>query len=260
MSLTSDTDLVACGDLVRRGDPARFQAAMAAPVAARHVLFPIYAFNIEVARAPWVTQEPMIAEMRLQWWRDALEQIRSGDGARRHEVVTPLARVLDAERADLLDELIAARRRDIERVPFDSDADFSRYLAATSGNLMLVGARALGPVADDVVRDAGFALGLANWFRAIPALEAAGRRPLPDGRPDAVRAWAEEGLRCLARARSGRARVSRAASPAMLPLWEVGPILRQVVRLPRAVGEGALAVSPARSKATLFTRAMSGMW
>ena len=75
MSGGFDADLIACADIVRRADPARFQAAMAAPVAARSVLFPIYAFNVEVARAPWVTSEPMIAEMRLQWWVDALEEI-----------------------------------------------------------------------------------------------------------------------------------------------------------------------------------------
>ena len=51
---------------------------MAAPVEARRVLFPLYAFNVEVARAPWVTSEPMIGEMRLQWWRDALEEIARG--------------------------------------------------------------------------------------------------------------------------------------------------------------------------------------
>ena len=70
--------LQACADLVQRGDPDRFAAAMAAPVAARKVLFPLYAFNLEVARAPWVTEEPMIAEMRLQWWRDALGEIGGG--------------------------------------------------------------------------------------------------------------------------------------------------------------------------------------
>ena len=260
MSHVFDTDLVACADMVRRGDPSRFQATMAAPVAARVVLFPIYAFNLEVARAPWVTQEPVIAEMRLQWWRDALEQIRNGGGARRHEVVTPLARVLDADMTGLLDALIAARRWDTERAPFDSDADFTRYIAATSGNLMRVAARALGPARDDVVRDAGFALGLANWFRAIPALEAAGCRPLPDGRPEAVREWAEEGLRCLARARAQRAKVSRAAIPAMLPLWEAGLILRTAKRDPRKVGQGGLDVSPVRSRAMLITRAISGRW
>ncbi|MFO7758835.1 MAG: squalene/phytoene synthase family protein [Roseovarius sp.] len=260
MSPIFDTDLVACADMVRRADPSRFHATMAAPVAARPVLFPIYAFNIEVARAPWVTQEPMIAEMRLQWWRDALEQIRSGGGARRHEVVTPLARVLDAEAIDLLDALIAARRCDTERAPFESDADFRDYIAATSGNLMRVAARALGPARDGAVRDAGFALGIANWFCAIPALEKAGCRPLPDGRPEAVRAWATEGLRCLDAARGARAEVSRAAAPAMLPLWETGPVLRQAQRCPEDVGRGTLKPSPARSRALLLLRAMSGRW
>jgi len=70
--MTFDDDLVACAKLVERGDPLRFRTVMAAPLHARRVLFPLYAFNVEVSRAPWVTQEPMIAEMRLQWWRDAL--------------------------------------------------------------------------------------------------------------------------------------------------------------------------------------------
>ena len=46
----------ACAALVARGDPDRFLSAMAAPVAARAVLFPLYAFNLEVAKAPWLTQ------------------------------------------------------------------------------------------------------------------------------------------------------------------------------------------------------------
>ncbi|MDZ7709930.1 MAG: squalene/phytoene synthase family protein [Roseovarius sp.] len=218
MSGEFDADLIACADIVRRADPARFQAAMAAPVAARRVLFAIYAFNVEVARAPWVTQEPMIAEMRLQWWVDALEDIRAGGVVRRHEVVTPLARVLDADGAGWLIDLIEARRWDIGRDPFADEGDFTRYIEATSGNLIRAAARALGPAEEAALMDAGFALGLANWFRAIPALEAAGRKPLPDGRPEAVRALAREGLRRLAKVRSGRGAVSRAAAPALLPL------------------------------------------
>ena len=58
---------------------------------ARRVLFPLYAFNIEVSRAPWVTAEPMIAEMRLQFWRDVVEEIAAGKPPRAHEVAAPLA-------------------------------------------------------------------------------------------------------------------------------------------------------------------------
>lgn len=96
--MSFDADLIACAQLVERGDPDRFAATMAAPVEARKVLFPVYAFNVEVSRAPWVTQEAIIAEMRLQWWTDALEEIASGGLVRRHEVVTSLAHVLDAKR------------------------------------------------------------------------------------------------------------------------------------------------------------------
>lgn len=260
MSLAFDNDLIACADLVRRADRPRFQAAMAAPVTARAVLFPIYAFNVEVARAPWVTQEPMIAEMRLQWWADALEEIREGGMVRRHEVVTPLAHVLDADGAGLLIDLIEARRWDIERAPFEDEADFTRYIETTSGNLIRVAARALGTAADDVLCDAGFALGLANWFRAIPALEAAGRRPLPDGRPEAVQTLAREGLRRLVRARGRRAEVSPAASAALLPLWEAGPVLRAAARRPARVASATLDPAPVRSRLALMLRAMSGRW
>ena len=233
---------------------------MAAPVAARAVLFPIYAFNVEVARAPWVTQETMIAEMRLQWWRDALDEIRAGGPVRRHEVVTPLAAVLDAEGAGLLDQLVVARRWDIYREPFEEEAHFLDYLDRTAGNLMLAAGRALGPVDEGVIRDAGFAHGLANWLYAIPALEQAGRVPLTDGRPEAVRALALDGLERLHRARVARGKVSRTARPALLPLWQSGAILSRAVSEPALVAMGALAPSPARSRLMLMARALTGRW
>ncbi|MCA0920064.1 squalene/phytoene synthase family protein [Pseudooceanicola nanhaiensis] len=253
-------DLTACAALVERGDAERFRVAMAAPVAARAVLFPLYAFNIEVSRAPWVTKEPMIAEMRLQWWRDALEEIASGGFVRRHEVVTPLALVLDAEGARLLDGLVAARRWDIESEPFTDGAAFTGYLDATSGHLTYVAARALGPVDEAVARDAGFALGLANWFRAIPDLEAAGKRPLPDGRAHAVRDLADTGLKRLKRARAGRAQVSPEARPALAGVGAAEAVLRQVRARPGDVAAGAIAERPFRERAGLAWRVATGRW
>uniref|UniRef100_UPI0037C5DDC5 squalene/phytoene synthase family protein n=1 Tax=Roseovarius salis TaxID=3376063 RepID=UPI0037C5DDC5 len=195
--MTFDDDLVACADLVRRGDPDRFRAVMAAPVPARTRLFPVYAFNIEVSRAPWLTEEPMIAEMRLQWWRDVLEEIREGGAVRRHEVATPLSRVIGAQDAGLLDALVTARRWDVYREPFEDMDHFREYIDQTSGNLLLVAARGLGPAPEAPLRDAGYAMGLANWLRAVPALERAGRIPLVEGTHDALRALAQEGLACL---------------------------------------------------------------
>ncbi|WP_172295846.1 squalene/phytoene synthase family protein [Pseudoruegeria sp. HB172150] len=247
--------LQACADLVGRADPDRFLAAMAAPVEARRVLFPVFAFNVEVARAPWVTAEPMIAEMRLQWWRDALEEIGGGGAVRRHEVVDALAPVLDAEGAALLDALIEARRWDIGADPFEDEDAFGRYLEATAGHLFWAAARALeAPDSDEPgTRGQAWAAGLANWFLAIPDLEARGKKPLPDGRVDAVRALAEEGLRRL-----DAGSVSATAKPALLATWRAGALLRQARAHPERVGAGALRQSEFRRRGSLILRRSFG--
>ncbi|WP_336096570.1 squalene/phytoene synthase family protein [Roseovarius sp. CH_XMU1461] len=257
--MTADPlDFTACAELVRRGDMPRFRAAMAAPVAARRVLLPLYAFNLEVARAPWVTKEAMIAEMRLQWWRDALAEIAAGGMVRRHEVVTPLAAVLDRTSAEELDELVLARRWDIYREPFEDEAAFRQHLDHTAGHLLRAAIRGLGGTPGAGIDDAGFALGLANWLRAVPALEAAGRVPLVDGRPEAVQALAQEGLDRLRAAR--RAGVAAEARPAMISLWQVEGVLRRAASDPRRVADGALEPSPFRDRLGLVMTAVTGRW
>ena len=244
--------LQACAELVKRGDPDRFLAAMAAPPATRAVLFPLYAFNVEVARAPWVTEEPMIAEMRLQWWRDALEEIGSGEPVRRHEVVDALAPVLDAEGAALLDALIEARRWDVYREAFADAAAFETYLDRTAGNLAWAAARALGSVVGEAgLRDLAWAGGLANWFLAIPELEARGRFPLVDGRPEAVRGFARDGLSRLSRTGS----LPKEARPVALAAWRAKPLLRQAARDPGRVAAGALRQSEFARRFGLLWRA-----
>ncbi|WP_273524219.1 squalene/phytoene synthase family protein [Rhodosalinus sediminis] len=252
-------DLGACAELVRRGDPDRFRAAMAAPPPARGVLFPLYAFNLEVARAPWVVSEPMLAEIRLQWWREALEEIAEGQPARRHEVVQPLARALDAEGARLLDTLVAARRADLERAPFADEAALWDYLDATAGTLHWVAARALGAAEEGVVRAAGQAQGLAAWLSAVPELEARGRLPLPDGRGEAVARLAKEGLARLGRARKRRAAVSREARAALIDVAGSAAILARAAAAPARVAEGRLAPNPLRERLALIAAA-SGRW
>ena len=246
----------ACAALVERGDPDRFRAAMAAPVEARAVLFPLYAFNVEVSRAPWVASEPLIAEMRLQWWRDALAEIGAGASVRRHEVMEPLAAVLDPAGAAALDALIEARRRDRDRAPFTDKAALRAYLDATAGGLMWTAARLLGakPEAERVVRDYGFAGGMASWLRALPAFSALGMTPLP---PDTdVASLAREGLDRLRSARRGRAGVGK-GRPALLPAWWAGAWLKRARHDPEQVSKG-LALSEVQSRARLLWAVASG--
>ncbi|KPQ13690.1 MAG: phytoene synthase [Rhodobacteraceae bacterium HLUCCO18] len=254
--------LQACAELVARGDPDRFRAAMVTPPEARAALFPLYAFNVEVSRAPWVTEEPMIAEMRLQFWRDVTGEIAQGTAPRAHEVALPLAGVVRAEDAGLLDGLVAARRWDIYKDAFEDQAHFERYLDATGGNLAWVAARALGApdAAEGTIRDAAFAAALARFLVAVPELEARGRIPLVDGRPEAISALAAEGRGRLARARTARAGVPRKAGHALYDGWQAEALLKRAEADPLAVAEGRLSLGAFGASWRLARLALTGRW
>lgn len=257
-----------CAELVRRRDPDRFLATMAAPAAARALLWPLYAFNLEVARAPWVTAEAMIAEMRLQWWRDVVADSAAGSAAgqasRAHEVAGPLAGVIAGQGLPvaLFDAMILARRWDITRAPFADAAAFAAHIDATAGHLMWLAALCLGAgrQAEPVVRDFAFGAGVAAWLCAVPELEARGRLPLPDGRPVAVAALAELGLERIARARASRGLVPAETAPALLTGWQATGLLRQAAAEPARVANGTLGLPEIARRGGLMWRGLTGRW
>jgi len=252
--MRADPDIAACAALVQTGDPDRFLATMAAAPDQRAGLFILYAFNLEIARAPYLTDEPMIAEMRLQWWRDVVAAAGSG-AARAHPVAAPLHRLI-AERGlpvATLEAAIAARRWDCWR---DPQHDLDGYLEATGAGLMALAARALGGRDDAAARDVGWAAGLAAYLRAVPDLAARGRQPLADPSPDAVAALARQGLDRLARAR----RAGAGPAAALRAGWLAGPILRQALADPAAVAAGWLAVPEVQRRGRMLWLSLSGGW
>ncbi|MEK6217197.1 MAG: squalene/phytoene synthase family protein [Boseongicola sp.] len=253
--------LQACADIVAKGDPDRFSAAMAAPVEARRVLFPLYAFNVEVARAPWVTEEPMIAEMRLQWWRDALAEMGQGVAVRQHEVTTPLAEVLTNETAAVLDKLVEARRWDIYNDGFEDQDHFLEYLDATGGGLMWVAALLLGADrreripesgVEDFVRRFGRASAFVRFMQAANQLKARGRTPLVDARDSKIAELAKYHLDQIAPEGAIRRHRNADSRPAILEGWQTHVLLRQIVNDPSIVAAGQIGLSPFRKKLRLL--------
>ncbi len=251
--------LQACADLVARGDPDRFAAVMAAPPALRARLFVLYAFNLEVARAPWVTQQPLIAEMRLQWWRDVVAE----PAPRAHEVAGPLWGLIREAGlpVDVLDRAVVARRWDIYSDPFADGAAFDAYLEDTAAGLLWLAAKACGAAAtaEPVLRAYGWAHGLANYLRAVPDLAARGRLPLLDNSATAVAALAQTGLSKIATARAARRQVGQAA-PALLAGWQAERLLTLVVADPGLVAAGGLRQSEFRRRSGLLWQAVTGRW
>ncbi len=260
MGFEWNDDLTACAAQVERSDPERFRATMAAPVAARAVLFPLYAFNLEVARAPYVTQEFLIAEMRLQWWRDALDEIAAGGNVRRHEVVTPLARALDVSGAKALHSVVDARRRDVEKERFIRAADLMAHLDEGNGTLTWVAAQTLGatgPKAEEAARAMGQAAGLAGWLRAAPALRKAGWEPMPEEGAEDLPAIGLDLLDCAAALRGA---MPSAARPALRAGWLARPVLRLARDEFERVDDGALEPAGPRASLRLALLSLTGRY
>ena len=225
--------LQACANLVARADPERFAAVMAAPMNARRVLLPIYAATAEVARAPWMTKEPVIAEMRLQWWRDVFEAIEQGK-ARKHEIVDALAEVLTARGAEALDKMVLARRWDIYREGFDGPTALLRHVRDITMGPMVAALDGLGDLPEDLQSLNAHAtrLGLARFLRGIPALIALN-----------VPVWSEDQKVNIYRDLCIKANAMDASdirSPGMIESANCRRVLRFVTRNPESVEAGGI--------------------
>src|SRR5262249_10286090 len=88
-----DDPFAACEALVRNADYDRYLSALFVPAERRKHVLALYAFNYEVAKTAESVTQPLMGQMRLQWWCDALDVIET-ERVRRHEVVQALAETL----------------------------------------------------------------------------------------------------------------------------------------------------------------------
>lgn len=246
----------ACAALVARADPDRWAAVLAAPLAARAKLIVLYAYNIEISRAPWVSSQSLICEMRLQWWRDVLVS-----GTRpAHEVAGPLHDVIGQGGVDVaaLDAMAAARIWDVYTDPFENKDHFTQYLAQTAGGLMAACAQLLGANAQgtEVAHRYGAAAGLATYLRAVPELAARGRAPLLDNSDQGIADLAGAALDSWRLARSNRAALG-GAWPAMLAGVQAGAVLKLALHRPHLVRAGGLHLPPMQARARLIWAAVT---
>jgi 15-cis-phytoene synthase len=246
--------------IARDGDLDRYVSALFAPRAAREHLFALYAFNTELAHIGEQVSEPQLGEIRLQWWRDALDRASSGETTG-HPVADALGlavRECDLSRQSLAD-LIDARRFDVSVKIMPDAAALDDYLAKTAGAMFklasevgMTGGRAAEPLAlEQVVRAAGIAYGLTGLMRALPVHARRGRIDIPEdallrhGTSPAklLAGEASEGLTelladlretaraALTSARQHVAELSPQARPAFVPLALVDPYLSALAKV-----------------------------
>lgn len=103
-------------DLVRDADRERFLGALFAPEPRRSGLLALLAFDHELARTRSVTREPMLARIRLEWWREAMAEAAGSGKPRAQPIVEVLTETIRRHGLALeaMVDLIDAREEEVE--------------------------------------------------------------------------------------------------------------------------------------------------
>ncbi len=285
-----------CASEARAHDHDRYLCALFASREVRPALHVLTVFSTEVARVAETVSEPMLGEIRLQWWRDAIAELFDGK-PRDHPAVLALApvvargllsrqrfeRIIEARLADLdataPADLGATAPADLGAAAPADLAALEAFAQATAAELHHLWREALGQTGDAVTRaveHVGVAFAMVGLMRATPFYAARGRLYLPAdlvrdaglevndvlaGRftpalADVVMIVLDRAEHHLRAARELRRQVSRRALPALLPATIAAMSLQ---RLRRARGNpfaGRLAINPLRKQLRLTAAAL----
>ncbi len=211
----------------------RYMAALLLPRRHREALIVLAAFAGELQRIPFAVTEPMMAAVRLQWWRDELIAAAAvgGDAGRSgHRLCDALVAVAQSYELPfgLLQGMIDATETELDTTPLVEAADTRQVLVKFEGALFELAGRVLGA---EVPREwwlqAAMAYGGARLAAEHPHRQAAGAQTyVSQGCADANEAFVTPANAALAALRARRA--DAAARGALLPLATVAPQLRGV--------------------------------
>ncbi|MGN6584492.1 MAG: phytoene/squalene synthase family protein [Rhizobiaceae bacterium] len=155
-------------EIVREADRDRYLSVLFAPEGKRGALCSLYAFNAEVARIRDIIHEPLPGEIRLQWWRDVIED-GAPEAAAGHPVAAALLetiRTYDLPRA-AFGNYLDARIFDLYDDPMPSRNDLEGYCGETASALIQMASLVLDP---GKAQDFAVAAGHAGCAQAMTGL------------------------------------------------------------------------------------------
>jgi phytoene synthase len=223
---------------LRAIDRDRYVAALFAPRSVRDDLFALCAADAEIGRIADAVTEPMLGEIRLEWWREAL---LDGNAPTGDPVADACAAAILTHRLDRarVSDMIDARRFDVTGGRMPDMRALRTWAEKSSGASVALAAALLAPDADrrkvdDASAAAGRALGLTRVVTRFAEDSVRGRFFVPPGivaadQPDdersALRDLHDRALAALNRAHEAMSELPRGARPAFSPLALLRPRL-----------------------------------
>ncbi len=156
-----------CAAQVKRYDYDRFLCTLFAEPMHREPLFALLAFNQEIAKISHSVSEPMVGFIKLQWWREALEDLYNGT-VRGHDILKALPYQTISYAS--LEDMISAREADMDDVQPATQEELIQYIERTSCTLFSLCAQvttSTSPELQKACHHLGIAWALTGIMRAV---------------------------------------------------------------------------------------------
>ena len=270
---------------LRDSDRDRYLACILSPQDSQGPLSALYAFHAEIARIRDLVREPLPGEIRLQWWRDVLED---GTGAKGegHPLAEALLACIRAHNlpVSVLQNMIDARVFDLYDDPMESRTSLEGYAGETASALIQLASLILDPASAQrsatAAGHAGVAQTIAGLLLLLPLhrrrgqvyfpaelLSATGldRETFLDGGDEAavslaIRAMSGLGRDHLAKARAAADTVSPANRYAFSTLALAEPVFDRAERAGANLFRHSIVPAQWRRQWWMWKAARSGRW
>lgn len=179
--MTSQLSL--CAQEIRKNDHDHFLCGLFAPQDHQNDFFAIQFFYTETLRIRDAVSEAQLGLIRLQWWRDLVDGIYSGqrsteaeNGTHQEFAQTLARRTIDQT---LFDRYFNARSFDMEDRPHDDLAALLRYCEATGGLIAQIKEAAIGYKPHEAALKIGTANAICYIIRTLAHQSRIARSKLP---------------------------------------------------------------------------------
>ncbi|XP_078473644.1 NADH dehydrogenase (ubiquinone) complex I, assembly factor 6-like isoform X1 [Lampetra planeri] len=170
-----------CLGSVRQRDYEGFLCSLLVPSHARPAVIALRAFNVELAQIREAVTDTALGRMRVQFWRDAVEEIYSAGPPPAQPIAVELQKAVKKHKLTKrwLLRIVDERERNLSDRAYGSVGELETYAENTQSSLLYLTLEALGVRdihADHAASHIGKAQGVATCLRAVAPLAARRRR------------------------------------------------------------------------------------
>lgn len=163
---------------LKENDYNRYLITIFFPEKYRESIQVIYAFSCEIASIKIMINNPLMAQIRLKWWQEAINDIYS-DTIRQHYIIKPLASIIHKYKIDYkyFDKILLARSYDFCDEEIITKVEFNKYITDIYVTIDQIVLKILGIDEEDkLITQNSYNYGIINILGSVKYQQGIGKK------------------------------------------------------------------------------------